>query len=275
MSTTIRQQLSHILQKEYPQAKPIMHSVLLAIIVALSNVGVETTVAAPPGQVDPGQVGNGFTVTAADLAYILKQIKIAEAHVAAGPGTTTDPDNCQALIGNGPNQIPTPLLSFGLRTVNGACNNLQASQHKHGAADEVFPRLATPVFKPAEDASAFHGPANSTYAQTSGMVADSHPRTVSNLIVDQTSSNPAAIYVAEHPARAQADPDRVFACSAHPELSPPDCVPDHQTLFIPNITTDVGLSPPFNSLFTIFGQFFDHGLGQDHQRRQWRGLSSL
>ena len=26
------------------------------------------------------------------------------------------------------------------------------------------------------------------------------------------------------------------------------------------MTTDVGLSPPFNSLFTIFGQFFDHGL---------------
>ena len=26
------------------------------------------------------------------------------------------------------------------------------------------------------------------------------------------------------------------------------------------MTTDVGLSPPYNSLFTIFGQFFDHGL---------------
>ena len=41
---------------------------------------------------------------------------------------------------------------------------------------------------------------------------------------------------------------------------PVGCVPAHQTLFIPNVTTDVGLSPPFNSLFTIFGQFFDHGL---------------
>ena len=37
-------------------------------------------------------------------------------------------------------------------------------------------------------------------------------------------------------------------------------MPEHQTLDIPNVTTDVGLSPPFNSLFTIFGQFFDHGL---------------
>ena len=33
-----------------------------------------------------------------------------------------------------------------------------------------------------------------------------------------------------------------------------------QSLFIPNVTPDVGLSAPFNSLFTFFGQFFDHGL---------------
>ena len=28
------------------------------------------------------------------------------------------------------------------------------------------------------------------------------------------------------------------------------------------MTTDIGLSPPFNSLFTFFGQFFDHGVDQ-------------
>ena len=39
-------------------------------------------------------------------------------------------------------------------------------------------------------------------------------------------------------------------------------MPSHQTLFIPNVTTDVGLSPPYNSLFTFFGQFFDHGVDQ-------------
>ena len=39
-------------------------------------------------------------------------------------------------------------------------------------------------------------------------------------------------------------------------------MPDHETLFIPNVTTDVGLSPPYNSLFTLFGQFFDHGIDQ-------------
>ena len=30
--------------------------------------------------------------------------------------------------------------------------------------------------------------------------------------------------------------------------------------FIPNVATDTGLSAPYNSWFTLFGQFFDHGL---------------
>ncbi len=39
-------------------------------------------------------------------------------------------------------------------------------------------------------------------------------------------------------------------------------MPKYTTLFIPNVSTDVGLTPPYNSLFTFFGQFFDHGLDQ-------------
>ena len=37
-------------------------------------------------------------------------------------------------------------------------------------------------------------------------------------------------------------------------------IPAGQTLTIPNTTPDEGLSAPFNSWFTFFGQFFDHGL---------------
>ena len=33
-----------------------------------------------------------------------------------------------------------------------------------------------------------------------------------------------------------------------------------QSLFINNVTPDDGLSAPFNSLLTFFGQFFDHGV---------------
>ena len=43
---------------------------------------------------------------------------------------------------------------------------------------------------------------------------------------------------------------------------PAGCVPSHHTLDIPNVTTDFGLSPPYNSWFTFFGQFFDHGVDQ-------------
>ena len=66
-------------------------------------------------------VGQGFTVTPSDLAFILKQIKISEAHVA---NTTSATGPCGALLGSGPSQLPSPLLSFGLRTVDGSCNNL-------------------------------------------------------------------------------------------------------------------------------------------------------
>ena len=55
-------------------------------------------------------VGEGFTVTPSDLSFILKQIKIAEAHVA---NTTSVTGPCGALVGTGPNQIPSPLVSTG------------------------------------------------------------------------------------------------------------------------------------------------------------------
>ena len=92
---------------------------------------------------------------------------------------------------------------------------------------------------------------------------------ISNLIVDQTSTNPAAVAAAEFPVRTQGNPGVVpvhdrsrSAATRRSSACPPDCVPSHQTLFIPNVTTDVGLSPPYNSLFTFFGQFFDHGVDQ-------------
>src|SRR3954452_10069641 len=208
-----------------------------------------------------GVVGQGFTITPPDLRFILDQIKIAEAHVV---NTTTATGPCGALLGTGANQIPSPLLPFGLRTVDGSCNNLIAGQETFGAADQPFPRLTTPVFNAAEplpfdtDGPGPEAAGQATsYAQTTGSVSDSEPRTVSNLIVDQTSDNPSAVSAAGSPVRTQGN-FGVQVCTA-PNV-PIDCVPEHQTLFIPNVTTDVGLSPPFNGLFTIFGQFFDHGL---------------
>ena len=232
----------------------------------LSFIGLTTV--APGASAAQAPVGAGFTITPSDLAFILKQIKISEAHVA---NTTSATGPCGALIGTGPNQIPSPLVSQGLRTVDGSCNNLQPGQETFGAADQTFPRLATPVFQAAEAVPPGFGPAGSTsYEQKKGNVFDSEPRTISNLIVDQTSTNPAAVAAAGNPVRTQGN-EGVVPCTTDPQpLAQPDpiagipagCVPSHQTLFIPNVTTDVGLSPPYNSLFTLFGQFFDHGVDQ-------------
>jgi len=235
--------------------KGSLRAIPMAVLITMTNVGVEPSQAA----INTSQVGSGFTVTAADLAYILQQIKIAEYHAAK---TTQATGLCSELVGSGVNQIPSPLISGGLRTVDGSCNNIQLTQETYGAADQVFPRLSTPVFMSAEDATAFGGPANSSFTQTSGAVADSRPRMISNLIVDQTSTNKAAVFVAGNPARTQGN-EGVVPCDPVTGLPPAgftSCVPQFETLFIPNVTTDVGLSPPFNSLFTIFGQFFDHGL---------------
>ncbi|VXB76725.1 Animal haem peroxidase [Arthrobacter sp. 9AX] len=210
--------------------------------------------------------GAGFTVTPADLSFILKQIKIAEAHVA---NTTSETGPCGALVGTGPNQLASPLLSHGLRTVDGSCNNLQPGQETYGASDQVFPRLGSKSFTAAESGSFGGPPAATSYTQKSGSVFDSRPRTISNLIADQTSTNPAAVAAAGFPARTQGNTG-VVPCTTDPipdadppvKAAPDGCVPSHNTLFIPNVTTDVGLSPPYNSLFTLFGQFFDHGIDQ-------------
>ncbi|WP_414690010.1 helix-turn-helix domain-containing protein, partial [Nocardioides sp.] len=58
------------------------------------------------------------------------------------------------LVGNGPNRIPGPLVSYGLRTVDGSCNNLVAGQERFGAADELFPRLTAAEFKSADSVPA-------------------------------------------------------------------------------------------------------------------------
>jgi Ca2+-binding RTX toxin-like protein len=246
------------------KAKQPLQTSLLALVVAMSNVGVQTSQAAA---INTSEVGAGFTVSAADLSYILKQIKIAEFHAA---NTTTETGLCGALVGDGPNQIPSTLLSYGLRTVDGSCNNLEQGQTKFGAADQVFPRLTVPEFDKEVELAVVPGigpvgpPGLTNYNQTNGVVVDSQPRMISNLIVDQTSTNPAAIEVAGNPFRTQGN-EGVFPCTIEPSQGDPDgtpngCTPQYQTLFIANVTTDVGLSPPFNSLFTIFGQFFDHGL---------------
>ena len=112
-------------------------------LAAVTTVNTATTTAAGP-------VGNGFVVTAGDLSFILKQIKIAERHSA-----TATPDNpCATLVGPASDQIPDRLTSYGLRTVDGSCNNLFPGRETFAAADMPFLHLATPMFRAAEPITA-------------------------------------------------------------------------------------------------------------------------
>src|SRR5499426_3215560 len=188
-----------------------------------------------------------------DLDFILDQIIIAERNAAG-----------ESLL----DILPNVTLPFGLRTVDGTLNNIVPTQSEFGAADNTFPRLADPLFRPAEAPPPGFGPPTPTsYAQTSGFVFDSQPRTISNLIVDQTPNNPAAYATAYDPG-----PDGILH-TADDVLKPGvelvtdpgldkifGTADDSQVFFFPNLSPDVGLSAPFNEWFTFFGQFFDHGL---------------
>lgn len=146
-----------------------------------------------------------------DLEFILKQIKIAEAHAAGG-------DLAALVAGYNGNDGLTQahLLPYGLRTVDGSYNNLLPGRENWGASDQSFPGLFDPTymndadgdqynFSPIPGQTAYY--TNNDYANAgtrtgsqpgpgSGTVIDADPRIISNLIVDQTLNNPAAIAAA-------------------------------------------------------------------------------
>jgi Ca2+-binding RTX toxin-like protein len=170
-----------------------------------------------------------------DLEFILDQILISEAHA--------DGADLASLL-------PNPFLPWGVRTVDGSYNNLLAGQEQFGAADNPFPRALDPHFlnlEPnplnlAEGDTMPLGPLpapviiNNNYGLP-GSVADANPRIISNLISDQTITNDAAV-------------DAAGGLFFDPQGN----------AIIPNVAPDEGLSAPFNSWMTLFGQFFDHGL---------------
>ncbi|MDX3927017.1 MAG: peroxidase family protein [Shinella sp.] len=293
------------------------------------------------------------TVVKHDLDFILKQIKIAEAHAAGG--------DLAELVGEAggfdPNAPGTPtqaaLLPYGLRTVDGSYNNLIPGREMWGASDQEFPGIFDPNYlNDADGDSLAFGPGitytNNDYGNAgpgsgtspgpgSGTVIDADPRIISNLIVDQTLANPAAIMAAlQHAgvpgaelmtalgevrtayesnkgaitaatdataavAVAQTNlaiattnlqnavPDFPTALAAYNAandalelaqeasatataaataaiaalntvLGTHGIEMDGNTILLPNVAPDEGLSSPFNGWMTIFGQFFDHGL---------------
>ncbi len=202
-----------------------------------------------------------FKLVKHDLEFILKQIKIAENHVATNYTEYTD------ALGNPVGD----LVPYGLRTVSGEYNNL--SNITFGAADQFFPRLLTPNYQGADINPRTGAP--TSYQQTSGSVFDADPRIISNLVADQSVNNDSAIYAALAAAGA-ADPyaagDQIIAvrdasyatpeakqAAISAELARFDITLESgTTLVIPNVMADLGA--PYNSFTTLFAQFFTHGL---------------
>ncbi|MDN3524741.1 peroxidase family protein [Halomonas sabkhae] len=229
-----------------------------------------------------------------DLEFILKQIKIAEAHVA---GTPLD------------QLLAQPHLPYGLRTVDGSLNNITPGRELWGAADQIMPRAMQPHYM-NEDDDSFHdminnndygvvGEETGSMAQNgghTGNVVDADPRIISNLISDQTLNNPAAITAAlqyaeyadlaggvagvraEYANYLQAIEDGELGTPGNEEalaaaktaldqalLDNYGIEMDGNSILLPNVAPDEGLSAPFNGWMTFFGQFFDHGLDLIHK----------
>ena len=252
-------------------------------------------------------MASSFHVNYADLQRILENIKIAERE-SAGENLldiiTEVATGSPAITGT--NFVNAANLPLGLRHVDGSYNQLIPGSPDGvltGAADQSFARLVDPSYisetgSPSldlnPDPASLLEVKNSSYDPEApnpqndrgihpNSVVDASVRTISNLIVDQTISNPAAIASALRLAGHE-DPDRQ-ALILHEQarvLLDPSAAEEVQadartvltnalaesgvtitsdgSIVVEHRSADIGLSPGNSSWMTIFGQFFDHGL---------------
>ena len=146
-----------------------------------------------------------------DLEFILKQIKIAEAHAlyVQSNGAQGAPLFGPSLNAN-PASIPSYNIAWGLRTVDGSYNHLLPGQEQWGASDREFPELMEPEYRTATAMVDFDGPGPMPSVPvpmpytpgndvdgpgpnaTPGDVIDPSPRIISNLIVDHPPEHGSA-----------------------------------------------------------------------------------
>ena len=228
----------------------------IALLAAVGLVVPLMVATAPTPAVAVTDEDPSFVLNQNDLEFILRQIQISEAQAA----DELDPSDytllCASPQDTSGSCVTDEMRPAGLRTVDGSYNNLRVGQSEYGAAPQAFPRLLDPVWLEGgtvprnappnvrgENAvcGGADGPLGQTcYAQTEGFVYDTEPRVISNLIVDQTTNNPAIV-------------NQIEAGTA-------TLIPGTDMATTPNTAPDEALSPPFNTFMGFFGQFFDHGL---------------
>ena len=176
-----------------------------------------------------------YLLNQTDLDFILLQLQL--------PGN--DP---MLAVGGGNILDPT-----GIRDVQGIGNNVL--NPTWGAADQLFPRLTTASYSMAQgsftaDQSGFHFSMTPvSYAVRGVNLVDASPRIISNLVANQSDAALTAIGYTTAGQRALAVLDDPTT-SPGGRLSP--------------LTGN--MNPlPYSSYFTLFGQFFDHGLDFVHK----------
>ena len=167
------------------------------------------------------------------------------------------------------------LNPWGVRQVDGQCNNITnvtaetptagtysfVSQINDtaawGSADQNFTRLTPATNNAAASTNYNLNDTQKAYQDPSASVSDPQVRVISNLIADQTPNNPAAVAAGQYSngtLYGQGDTylseNAVNATTGKVNTS----------IKIPNVTPDYNVSAGYNSWFTWFGQFFDHGL---------------
>ena len=225
-----------------------------------------------------------FVVNEADLRFILTQIQISEEHAAKEAGITCvaealTVENC-VLPATTPlvptsnvnaipavTDIPSPDLPWGLRQIDGRNNTLLTAQGSDafsswngvdylpgtdllpigksamGSSGQPFTRMATPLWREVNSCPDFVTCTPSNYQdRTQALLSDAQIRIISNLVSDQSVNNPAAVIAAGQGA------------------SPTSGATGDGSFIIPNVAPAGGVFAPYNGLFALFGQFFDHGL---------------
>ena len=228
----------------------------------------------------------------ADLQFILEQIKISEAHAAGADLADLIPDphvpwGLRTVDGTYNNFIEG-------RETWGSSGQvmprlLEPTTQLDDGDGDVMP-LGGGATVTNTDYGVIGQPGGGNGGH-SGNVADADPRLISNLVADMGFTNPAAIVAALTFAGSEniygATGDLAIVQNAYQTmidaLAAADDAGDEaaaeaaraafdavladkgiersgNSVVIPNVAADEGLSAPFSSWMTYFGQFFDHGL---------------
>jgi hypothetical protein len=90
-----------------------------------------------------------FTLNQADLAFVLRQIKVAEAHATGSALTSIYVDAAGNVVPQSTPgavlAIPDPHVPVGLRTVDGSYNNVVPGRELWGAADPLARSIRRPA----------------------------------------------------------------------------------------------------------------------------------